>query len=180
MVLALALAGCAHTDQAAVATPAPTPTAPQTQYYIVAKSEPGRPVELREFARGSLEYLLRADQIAYETIDSKGTLHDVILGFYKGSVVRMRVTAPTAEVLPNSRNVSLSGGVRAASSNGAAMAADRMEYDGNRHVLTATGGVQAHDDRGNSISGDRAEADLDLHRVRVWGPGGPQTMTFGK
>ena len=184
LALLIALAGCGHSESGAAgtakATAVETPTSPQTQYYIVAKSEPGRPVELREFAKGSLEYLLRADQIAYETVDSKGTLHDVILAFYKGSVVRMRVTAPTAQVLPNSRDVSLSGGVSAASSTGAAMAADSMEYDGNRHLLTAVGGVRAHDSRGNSIAGDRAEADLDLHRVRVWGPNGVQTMTFGK
>jgi LPS export ABC transporter protein LptC len=146
----------------------------------VARAQPGRPVELKEFQKGSLEYLLRADQVAYQTADSKGTLRNVILTFYKGSVVRLRVTAPTAEVLPNSRNVALRGGVRAASATGAAMAADSMEYDGNRHLLTAAGGVRAHDDRGNSIDGDRAEADLDLRRVRVWGPNGEQTMNFGK
>jgi lipopolysaccharide assembly outer membrane protein LptD (OstA) len=83
-------------------------------------------------------------------------------------------------VRPNDRNVSLSGGVRAAGANGASMVAHSMEYDGNRHILVADGAVHAQDDRGNSIDGDRAEADLDLHRVRVWGPSGEQTMTFGK
>jgi lipopolysaccharide assembly outer membrane protein LptD (OstA) len=92
----------------------------------------------------------------------------------------MRVTAPIAEVRPNDRNVALSGGVRAGAANGASMSADSMEYDGNRHVLTAAGHVKANDNRGNSIDGDRAEADLDLRRVRVWGPNGEQTMTFGK
>jgi putative inorganic carbon (hco3(-)) transporter len=180
LVLALALAGCSHAATNAAATPAPTDAPPQEEYYIVARAQPGRPVELKEFQKGSLEYLLRADQVAYQTADSKGTLRNVILTFYKGSVVRLRVTAPTAEVLPNSRNVALRGGVRAASATGAAMAADSMEYDGNRHLLTAAGGVRAHDDRGNSIDGDRAEADLDLRRVRVWGPNGEQTMNFGK
>jgi len=178
--LALALAGCGRATTGMGSTPMPTDAPQQAQYYIVAQAQPGRPVELKEFARGSLEYLLRADQIAYQTADSKGTLRHVLLIFYKGSVVRLRVTAPTAEVLPNSRNVALRGGVHAASSTGATMAADSMEYDGNRHVLTAAGGVRAHDDRGNSIDGDRAEADLDLRRVRVWGPNGEQTMNFGK
>jgi LPS export ABC transporter protein LptC len=180
LVLALALAGCASTGTNPAQTPAPTEAPPQAEYYIVARAQPGRPVELKEFQNGFLEYLLRADQIAYQTADSKGTLRNVVLTFYKGRVVRLRVTAPTAEVLPNSRNVALGGGVRAASATGAAMAADSMEYDGKRHVLTAAGGVRAHDGRGNSIDGDRAEADLDLHRVRVWGPHGEQTMTFGK
>ncbi|MBV8082094.1 MAG: LPS export ABC transporter periplasmic protein LptC, partial [Candidatus Eremiobacteraeota bacterium] len=125
-------------------------------------------------------YLLRAAQITYATADSKGTLSDVLLSFYKGRTLRLRVTAPTAEVRPNDRNVALSGGVRAAGANGASMHAQSMEYDGNRHVLLANGSVQAQDDRGNSIDGDRAEADLDLRRVRVWGPSGEQNMTFGK
>lgn len=180
LALCLALYACAGHAAQNTATPTPTQAPAAPKYYIVAQAQPGRPVELTEFQNGALEYLLRASQIAYETADSKGTLRDVILIFYKGRVVRLRVTAPTAEVLPNSRNVALRGGVRAASSTGAAMAADSMEYDGNRHVLTAAGGVQAHDDRGNSIDGDRAEADLDLKRVRVWGPHGEQTMTFGK
>jgi putative inorganic carbon (hco3(-)) transporter len=179
-VLVLALAGCGHTAATVAATPTPTDAPVAAQYYIVAQAMPGKPVELKELHNGSLEYLLRADQIAYETADSKGTLRDVVLTFYKGSVVRLRVTAPTAEVLPNSRNVALRGGVHAASATGATIAADSMEYDGNRHVLTATGGVLAHDDRGNSLAGDRAEADLDLRRVRVWGPNGVQTMNFGK
>jgi putative inorganic carbon (HCO3(-)) transporter len=180
LVLAIALDGCGHAGANITATPVPTEPPVQAQYYIVAQAQPGRPVELKEFQKGSLEYLLRADQIAYQTADSKGTLRNVALTFYKGRVVRLRVTAPTAEVLPNSRNVALRGGVRAASATGAAMAADSMEYDGNRHVLTAAGGVRAHAGRGNSIDGDRAEADLDLRRVRVWGPHGEQTMTFGK
>ncbi len=137
-------------------------------------------MELREIAGGRLEYLLRASQISYETADSKGTLNAVTLTFYKGRNQRLRVTAPVAEVLPNSRNVSLSGGVRAASANGAAMAAQTIQYDGRRHVLVAQGHVAVRDGRGNSITGDRAEADLDLRIVHVWGPGGEQTMTISK
>jgi LPS export ABC transporter protein LptC len=176
------LAGCASkSPPAAIPTPNPSTSAPaQPPYYIIARAEPGRPVELKEIHNGLLEYLLRADEVEYQTADSKGTLRNVLLSFYKGRTVRMRVTAPIAEVRPNDRNVGLSGGVRAGASNGSSMSADSMEYDGNRHVLTAAGHVKANDDRGNSIDGDRAEADLDLRRVRVWGPNGEQTMTFGK
>lgn len=177
----LLLAGCASKTPSV----APSPTASAQAealppYYIIAKSELGRPVELKEIHNGMLEYLLRASQIAYQTADSRGVLKDVLLTFYKGRTVRLRVTAPTAEVRPNDRNVSLRGGVRAGSANGASMSADSMEYDGKRHVVLAAGSVKAHDNRGNSIDGDRAEADLDLQRVHVWGPHGEQTMTFGK
>jgi putative inorganic carbon (HCO3(-)) transporter len=174
------LTGCGSTPQTA-STPSasPSPDA-QAPYYIIAESQTGKPVELKEIHDGQLEYLLRAAQIAYATVDSQGTLSDVALSFYKGRTLRLRVTAPTAAVRPNDRNVSLRGGVRAAGANGASMSADSMEYDGNRHVLVAEGAVKAHDDRGNSISGDRAEADLDLQRVHVWGPNGEQTVTFGK
>ena len=176
------LAGCASKSPApAIPTPNPSTSAPaQPPYYIIARAEPGRPVELKEIHNGLLEYLLRADEVEYQTADSKGTLRHVLLSFYKGRTLRMRVTAPTAEVRPNDRNVALSGGVRAGAANGSSMSADSMEYDGNRHVLIAAGHVKANDDRGNSIDGDRAEADLDLRRVRVWGPNGEQTMTFGK
>ncbi|HEV2908315.1 MAG TPA: LPS export ABC transporter periplasmic protein LptC [Candidatus Eremiobacteraceae bacterium] len=176
------LAGCgSKSPPAAIQTPNPSTSAPaQPPYYIIARAEPGRPVELKEIHNGLLEYLLRADEVQYQTADSKGTLRNVLLSFYKGRTLRMRVTAPIAEVRPNDRNVALSGGVRAGAANGASMSADSMEYDGNRHVLTAAGHVKANDNRGNSIDGDRAEADLDLRRVRVWGPNGEQTMTFGK
>lgn len=180
----LGLSGCAgasapqvsaSASPSAAATPAPAP-----HYYIVAQGQPGRPVELREIAAGHLEYLLRAAQIAYETADSKGTLSNVTLTFYKGRNERLRVTAPVAEVLPNSRNVTLSGGVRAANDRGAALAAQTVQYDGRKHKLFASGSVAARDGRGNSLTGDRAEADLDLRTVHVWGPNGEQTMTFGK
>ncbi|MBV8366461.1 MAG: LPS export ABC transporter periplasmic protein LptC [Candidatus Eremiobacteraeota bacterium] len=176
----LLLAGCASRATSVAATPTPTPAPPQPPYYIVANSQDGKPVELKEIHNGQLEYLLRAAQIEYATAESKGTLSSVALSFYKGRTLRLWVTAPSAEVRPNDRNVSLSGGVRAAGSNGASMVARSMEYDGNRHVIVAQGAVHAQDDRGNSIDGDRAEADLDLQRVRVWGPNGSQTMTFGK
>jgi len=176
----LMLAGCASRTASLPAPTASPPAQAQPPYYIVANSQDGKPVELREIHNGQLEYLLNASRIEYATADSKGTLNDVALRFYKGRTLRLRVTAPSAEVRPNDRNVSLSGGVRAASANGASMVAHSMEYDGNRHILVADGAVHAQDDRGNSIDGDRAEADLDLHRVRVWGPNGEQTMTFGK
>jgi len=180
LAAAVLISGCASTPRAAsTPTPSPTPGA-QAPYYIIASSQNGKPVELKEIHNGQLEYLLRATQIAYATVDSQGTLSDVALSFYKGRTLRLRVTAPTAAVRPNDRNVSLRGGVRAAGANGASMSADSMEYDGNRHILVAEGAVKAHDDRGNSIAGDRAEADLDLQRVHVWGPDGEQTMTFGK
>ena len=179
LLVTLALAGCGGAPSPS-ATPSPTVTPPpQPPYYIVAQALPGQPVELREIHDGQLEYLLRSSQIGYQTAESKGTLRDVVLTFYKGRTVRLRVTAPTAEVLPNSRNVRLSGGVRAASATGAAMTAQTMEYDGNRHVLKAAGKVYAHDERGDSLRGDRAEADLDLHVVHVWSSSGEQTMTFG-
>ena len=183
-VLAFCVNGCSGaTDRHASSTTSASASAapePQPNYYIVAQGQPGRPVELREIAQGRLEYLLRASQIAYETADSKGTLSGVTLTFYKGRNERLRVTAPVAEVLPNSRNVSLSGGVHAASANGAALAAQNVQYDGRRHVLVASGAVNARDGRGNSLTGDRAEADLDLRTVHVWGPSGEQTMTFGQ
>jgi len=177
-ILVLSLSACSGASGPRTA-PSPTP-APAANYYIVANGLPGRPVQLSEIASGRLEYLLRAAQIAYETADSKGTLNGVTLTFYKGRTERLRVTAPVAEVFPNSRNVRLSGGVHAASASGAALAAQTVQYDGRRHVLVASGAVDARDGRGNALTGDRAEADLDLHTMYVWGPNGRQTMTFGK
>ncbi len=175
---ALLLTGCGGSGAAG---PRATESPPQQPpYYIVAKALADRPVELKEIHDGKLEYLLRSSQIAYQTADSKGILSGVALNFYKGGTVRLRVTAPTAEVLPDSRNVALRGGAHASSANGAAMTAQTIEYDGIRHVLVATGHVRAQDDHGNSIDGDRAIADLDLQTVHVWGPHGEQTMTFGK
>jgi len=176
--LVLGLSACSGASAPRTAPSSSPP--PPPNYYIVAKGLPGRPVQLSEIASGRLEYLLRAAQIAYETADSKGTLNGVTLTFYKGRTVRLRVTAPVAEVFPNSRNVKLSGGVHAESASGAALAAQTVQYDGRRHVLVASGAVDARDGRGNSLTGDRAEADLDLHTMYVWGPNGEQTMTFGK
>jgi LPS export ABC transporter protein LptC len=113
--------------------------------------------------------VLKSASVTYLPSRSQGTFSDNHLVFYKGRATRLEVSAPSAVLNLKNYDVTLRGGVRAINSNGDALDADQIQYDGRRHQLLASGNVVAVDANGTKITGDRAIADLDLQVVRIFG-----------
>lgn len=153
------------------ATVVSTPQAHDAAYYISAHGANGRKPEITniDVATGRRVYTLRASTLRYSSDRKRGIVSDNTLRFFKGSAVRLLVTAPTANLDLSTYDVVLRGGVKATNSNGDAMLADTMSYNDKTRMLSATGHVRVTDRDGNTITGDRALADLDLQQLQMFG-----------
>ena len=166
--------GCAHgagtsAPVTSAQTPTPTPKPTPADYFIHGSGANGRPVKVQDTVKGHPVYVLKATDVYYSTLSNKGRfLHDTIY-FYKGSGVRLTVTAPTADVNRTTYDFVLTGGVRAKSALGVTLDCDVMAYNGHTQLLTATGNVRAVDAQGDVLTGDKAVADLDLQQVHMSG-----------
>jgi LPS export ABC transporter protein LptC len=164
-------AGCARG-----VAPAPTPStsasasanAPNISS-VTAHGAGGKPITIEDIENSRPVYVLKSASVTYLPSRSQGTFSDNHLVFYKGRATRLEVSAPSAVLNLKNYDVTLRGGVRAINSNGDALDADQIQYDGRRHQLLASGNVVAVDANGTKITGDRAIADLDLQVVRIFG-----------
>jgi len=113
--------------------------------------------------------VLKASDVYYSTSSNKGRFLNNTIYFYKGSDVRLVVTAPVAVLNRTTYDFVLTGGVRAKSATGVTLDCDVMSYNGNTQLLTATGNVRAVDAQGDVLTGDKAVADLDLQQIHMSG-----------
>ncbi|MDQ2818078.1 MAG: LPS export ABC transporter periplasmic protein LptC [Candidatus Eremiobacteraeota bacterium] len=167
--------GCGRRPPPALPSPSPSarPHHPgPAAYKISGHQADGRAIEISDIASGRPVYTLKAAQGVYSTNGRKGTFSNTVLSFYKGSSVRLTVTAPTATVNTVSYDVELAGGVTAHNDSGVTLTAETMSYNDKTRVLTASGNVVASDRSGNVLKGDRALADLDLQQLRLFGVNG--------
>jgi LPS export ABC transporter protein LptC len=167
-VLALAACSQSHGVQTGqTASPAPAPTT--AQYHFVGHSRPGRPIKVEDTVKGQPIYMLKASDVYYSTSSAKGRFLNNTIYFYKGSAVRLTLTAPTADVNRTTYDFVLTGGVHAKSALGVRLTCDVMAYNGYTQLLTATGNVHAVDAQGDVLTGDKAVADLDLQQIHMSG-----------
>jgi LPS export ABC transporter protein LptC len=161
------LCGCARH-----AEPVPSPSPPPARstlppYRFHGHGTAQHPVAVKDLAHGHAVYVLTATDVYYSTSSSQGRFENNTIRFYKGSDVRLTVTAPTADVNRVNYDFVLRDGVTAKSATGVTLSSDTMAYNGNTQLLTATGHVRAVDAQGDVITGDKAVADLDLQQIHV-------------
>lgn len=172
-VFAVCLSSCG--GRTAVATsPAPAVSSgatatPEPNYRLFETASGGRAPFVKNFEHGKLVYDLKAQGVAYTTNGKTGRFDTSTIYFYKGSVVRLTVTAPTATVDGTTYDVRLSGGVRARANDGTTLTSDSMDYNGRTKLLHAVGHVVATGSSGMVVTGDHATADLDLQTIRIAG-----------
>ena len=169
---AVMLSACSHNATPQIKqspTPAPTPT--KADYFIHGSGANGAPVKVQDTVRGQPVYVLKATDVYYSTSSSKGRFLNDTIYFYKGSAVRLTLTAQVADVNRLTYDFVLHGdtGVKAKSATGVTMTCDVMSYNGNTKLLTATGSVRAIDAQGDVLTGDKAVADLDLQQIHISG-----------
>ena len=170
LAVATMLAGCSS-GGAPVSAPSPTPSPSPTKadYFIHGSASGGRPVKVQDTMKGHPVYVLDATDVYYSTLSSKGTFHNNTIYFYKGNAVRLKLTAPVADVNRTTYDFVLHTGVVAKSAQGVTLTCDVMTYNGNTKLLTAIGHVRAIDAQGDVVTGGKAVADLDLQEIHMSG-----------
>ncbi len=150
------------------ATPSTAPSE-ESNYRLFETAAGGQAPYVKNFERGKLVYLLKAQGVAYTTTGKTGRFASSTLYFYKGSAVRLTVTAPTATVDGETYNIGLRGGVKARSNDGTTLSSDSMDYNAKTKLLHANGHVVATGSSGMVVTGDHATADLDLQTINITG-----------
>jgi LPS export ABC transporter protein LptC len=171
-LVALALVACGHAKG-----PAPIPTPHQTAtsaanepaYHLFETGAGSKTPFVKNYAHGALVYSLKASGVTYTSTLRSGAFSRATIYFYKGSTVRLTVTAPNATVDGTTYDIVMRGGVRARSSDNTVLTADTMTYNGKTKLLHANGHVTATGASGMVVTGDHANADLDLQTVDITG-----------
>lgn len=169
---ALSLVSCGHAKGPAPnATPQPSAATPagEPAYHLFETGAGGKTPFVKNYAHGALVYSLKASGVTYTSTRRSGAFSQATIYFYKGSKVRLTVTAPNATVDGNTYDMVMRGGVRAQSSDNTVLTADTMTYNGKTKLLHAYGHVRATGASGMVVTGDRAKADLDLQTVDISG-----------
>jgi LPS export ABC transporter protein LptC len=171
-LIALILLSCSHAKTPSPAvTPQPSaaPSLSEPAYHLFESGAGGKTPFVKNYAHGALVYSLKASGVTYTSARRSGAFSHATIYFYKGSTVRLTVTAPNATVDGTTYDIVMRGGVRARSSDNTVLTADTMTYNGKTKLLHAFGHVTATGASGMVVTGDRANADLDLQTVDITG-----------
>jgi LPS export ABC transporter protein LptC len=171
-LVTLCLVSCSHAKAPvsnASPQPAATSSAAEPAYHLFETGAGGKTPFVKNYAHGALVYSLKASGVTYTSTRRSGAFSQATIYFYKGSAVRLTVTAPNATVDGATYDIVMRGGVRARSSDNTVLTADTMTYNGKTKLLHAYGHVVATGSSGMVVTGDRANADLDLQTVDITG-----------
>ncbi|HEY5095344.1 MAG TPA: LPS export ABC transporter periplasmic protein LptC [Candidatus Eremiobacteraceae bacterium] len=172
-LFAIALSSCgghpAPPRSAATKVPTASPAPGEPNYHMIETGAGGKTPFIKNYTHGALVYSLKAAGVTYSSSQRSGAFSKAIIYFYKGSAVRLTVTAPNATVDGNTYDIVMRGGVHARSSDNTTLTSDTMTYNGKTKLLNAYGHVTATGSSGMVVTGDRARADLDLQTVNITG-----------
>lgn len=163
--------GCRAATPAVAPTLAPAPTASAT----VVPASPGSalpPAALEEArisgAAGDVRWDLAASSVEVNAAEGQATLTAVTARFYERGALVLTLSAPRAVYRTASRDVVLSGGVRARGAQGRALDAARVEWVAGRRLIIATGSVRYVQEQ-MTVHADRLESDVALRKTRLTG-----------
>lgn len=111
---------------------------------------------------------LSAEKIEMGSETNLLTLTNIKGIFYKDDGGTIEVTAPGAFVDTKTRDVTMTGSVKAVSSDGATFTAAEAHWAGQERHFSGNGNVRITRDD-TVITGDRMESDANLEKVRVEG-----------
>ena len=163
-----------HSAPSARATPAAvrahTASGPPTMPPIVVKGTKRgkRLVENTEYSHGRVVYHLFADSEYVDSRTRKGTLAKTHGLFFQKDGKTLTVDAPLALVDQNSKSVTMTGGVRATTTDGAVLTCDTLVYNDADQSMHGTGNVTLTR-TGQMLTGQVIHADLHLEQYRITG-----------
>ena len=151
---------------AAAATPSAAPTLPPV---VVKGTKQGkRLVEISEYSHARVIYHLFADSVFTDTRTRKGTFHKTHGLFFEKDGKTLTVDAPLALVDQSTKSVTMTGGVRATTTDGAVLTCDTLVYNDVSQSIHGTGNVKLTR-AGQILTGEVIDADLHLEQYRVTG-----------
>ncbi len=117
---------------------------------------------------GRVQWELRALTLQVDADRDEVRLTGVEGTFLEQGKPAVTFTAPLARFDMQTRNITLSGGVRARAGSGRSVDAQEIRYLASRRLLVATGGVRLTQER-MVVRADRLESDVALRRTRLTG-----------
>ncbi|MEN6412067.1 MAG: LPS export ABC transporter periplasmic protein LptC [Veillonellales bacterium] len=123
---------------------------------------------LIEEENGKRIWELTADSIEMEPNTKQATLMNLAGIFYQDNGGTIHITAPWATMDTKTKNIVLTGSVRAVASDGTELNAREARWDGQTRCFYADGDVTVTRDD-TIISGNQLESDVDLEKIKVQG-----------
>lgn len=117
---------------------------------------------------GRVQWELRADSLHVDAERQEVRLGGVEGTFLERGQPAVTFVAPRARFDMETRDITLSGGVRARAGAERSVEAEELRYIASRRVLIATGGVRLTQER-MTVRADRLESDVALRRTRLTG-----------
>ncbi len=180
VVLGAALAGCAHAPAPGAAPasggPAPAPSNTATDVPIHAESQGSMrdPVideeTVVQHGRQRKIYAYRAlsdDLVHLANGDDILNLHQAHITFRAADGSVLIADAPRATVTQRTKDVLMSGGVRAQKPDGSILTCSTLRYDGRTERIHGEGNVRLTSPHGFELTGDRLDGNVRLEQIRI-------------
>lgn len=152
--------------------------------YYFMKEEPANPPQAAQEAgdnkpvflgnsiveedNGKRLWELKADRIEVDPKTKMAKLINLRGIFYKEDGSHIEITAPEAIVDANTKDITMTGSVKAVASDGSTFIAREARWEGKRRYLYGSGGVTLTKDD-TVITGDQIESDANMEKVKVQG-----------
>lgn len=156
------------------AEPSPTPPAPPAPPKEPAAAPPLPQITLEQGKltgtdpAGQRQWELATESLSVQEAQQRVVLGRVTGRFFKQGVPQVAVTAASAVYFLTSKDVELTGGVTAQTTDGRTLRAPRVRWEAARKRLVASGGVVLTQ-RGMVIRADQAVSDIDLKNTTFRG-----------
>lgn len=174
VILIALLAGCArhpsHADVAQSATPVPAPSGTAVPIRIVTQGGDGKYTNVVQTVRGRKVYTIRALSSEGEQTGSGNavaTLEQPHVTFVDKSGTATIADAPKAHLTERDKNIVMTGGVHATTSNGSVMTCDVLTYNGQTERLHGDGHCRIVGSNGVEMTGNHVDGDVRLQEVKI-------------
>lgn len=154
-------------------------------YYFVKEEAPESPKQAQEASEpaakpfftgnaiveeqdGKRLWELTAETIEIDPNTKQARLVNIKGVFYQDKGGKIEITAPGAVMDTKTKDITMTGNVKAVSSDGATFTANEALWKGKDRMLFGTGGVTLTRDD-TVIIGDKLESDANMEKVRVQG-----------
>lgn len=124
--------------------------------------------QIIEEDHGKRLWELVAERIEIDPDTKKARMFNLKGIFYKEDGGTIEITAPEATMDNNTKDILMSGNVKAVANDGATFTAREARWDGKQRYFYGTGGVTLTKED-TVITGDQIESDANMEKVKVEG-----------
>lgn len=170
LLIATVAAGCNPQTRIARSTPTPSASPGLPPLKITGRSAAGHLVSIVQQSGNRKQYALVAKSVVSRSEQNiaQATFHTTTVTFYDKDGTSLTATAPQASVDQRNHLVTLTGGVTAHTSTGAALTCDRLAYDSRTELISGAGNVRMTAIQNGSrevMTGDSFTSDIKLTRL---------------